>query len=103
MLFPAVTYPEATFPSQHAEEQLQLLYRDAVTGQDSQHVDEQVFQKTDNKHNPKKKGWGPSVHVPAVSIHLITPQQPVKLRYGLRFAVRRLHNENKLNCSLNFV
>lgn len=50
-----VTHPEAPFPSQHAEEQLQLLHRDAVTGQDPQHVHQQVCEKTSNTQAVHKK------------------------------------------------
>lgn len=36
------THPDAVFSSQHAEEQLQLFDRDAVTGHDAQHVHQEV-------------------------------------------------------------
>lgn len=39
----AVSYPNTSFPLQHAEKQLQLPHSDAVAGQDSQHVHEQVY------------------------------------------------------------
>lgn len=59
----AVTHPEAPFASQHAEKQLQLLHRDAVTGKDPQHVHEQIFKRETKHRPPTEKGHATSVQL----------------------------------------
>lgn len=64
----ALTHPEASFSSQHAEKQLQLLHSDAVTGQDPQHVHEQIFNR-ETKHRPpttKRAGTNSAIAIATV-------------------------------------